>query len=139
MDVSVLVADDQVLLVWVQFYGIDGGQVAGTARRDSIGWLLLRSGGVCPGAVEVPHAEVPDFGRAVLAPRVHPAGLVLKPHVHHILQNSLVVDNRIGVVALHVKHFNVLVSARSQELAVGADAKSIHLTVVVGNRAGAHT
>ena len=139
VDIAILVANDQVLLVWMQPYGIDGRQIVGAARRDGVSRLMLRTRGVCPGAIEVPHAEVPDFGSAVLASRVHPAGLVLKPHVHHILQNSLVVDNRIGVVALHVKHLDMLVSACSQKLSVGADAKGIHLAVIVGNSAGANT
>ena len=139
VNIAVLVANDQVLLVRMQFYGIDGRQIVGAARRDGISGLVLRASGVRSGAVEVPHAEIPDFGRAVLASRVHPAGLVLKPHVHHILQNSLVVDNRIGVVALHVKHLDMLVSACSQKLSVGADAKGIHLAVIVGNSAGANT
>jgi len=122
VDIAVLVANDQVLLVWMQFYGIDGRQIVGAARRDGVSRLVLRTRGVRSGAIEVPHAKIPDFGRAILASRVHPAGLVLEPHVHNILQNSLVVDNRIGVVALNVEHLDMLVSACSQELSVRADA-----------------
>ena len=46
----------------------------------------------------------------------HPSALFLEPDAHHVLADTLIVDDRGPLVAAHLEHPDVLVPACSQEL-----------------------
>lgn len=141
-DGSVLVADDKILLVGMKHDGVDGGL-----------------GGEHSLALKISLSAIPDFNGPVLAAGVHPFALLLESHAHHVLHDTLIVHDRIGVVPVnlnhskrrgggsyyifenlpwgfsknkklnYLEHTNVLISAGNEELAVGRDVQGVDLAV----------
>lgn len=54
--------------------------------------------------------QVPYPGHAVLASRVHPAAIFVKPNGGDVLAYAIVINDWVGVVRVQVVHPNVLVT-----------------------------